>query len=504
MTNRAAFHRAQHIGKPVIGRGKTWLRFDNGDGSSTSVFTIAPLHKGNGSFVLSDEIDTAWVSRTGAWDWEYTSAGFQAFARNIFNAGDLFQFADPVSGASINFDPQSLNWLDRVTFSRQQIAIKQAVAAQASDYILNFPNGWGSGRHFRYEATSKALRKIVTIDSAASLPTPTVSNPWLELEFSLSSSNCDFWLDGVKWQRVNNIRVITTSRIEIRSLDGSQVLWYLSAPVANDAKGKQITGEMEVRRAGGPGALFITIRIPKTWIDAAIFPIEIDPSTDFYAGAGDGQVLHEGTVWATVHDAVDGTTADYTGAVIRPWSRYEDPTYGIQRAFLPIDTAAIPDTDVISAATLNVYVINKSDGDNDGDDWFTVVQGFQASTPALVTTDFDQCGDAISNPTEGIDTGERKDITGISTSAYLQFALNATGRGWISKTGFTLLGLREGHDVINSAIATGADVWNRITIGSSEATGTATDPFLTVVYAPGVYPLPGLQLNQAVQRASVW
>ena len=39
---------------------------------------------------------------------------------------------------------------------------------------------------------------------------------------------------------------------------------------------------------------------------------------------------------------------------------------------------------------------------------------------------------AIDNPTEGVDAGQRKDITNITENAYVSFQLNSAGRSWIN------------------------------------------------------------------------
>ncbi len=143
-----------------------------------------------------------------------------------------------------------------------------------------------------------------------------------------------------------------------------------------------------------------------------------------------------------------------------------------------------------------MYAVSKTNTDNDGTDFLTVTQTSQATHTVLANADYDQCG-AISNPTEGVDSGQRKDITSVTTSAYLIFTLNSTGMGWIKKsgqasactatTGVTCLGVREGHDVTNSAIISGFDVVaeNLVSLSSSEHTGTSQDPYLSVTYSTG-------------------
>jgi hypothetical protein len=215
-----------------------------------------------------------------------------------------------------------------------------------------------------------------------------------------------------------------------------------------------------------------------------------DPHTE--TTTVDGTVRNDARVsWATIHDATTTTNTDGLGGAFPSETVSAYPgtcTYSytangrriVGRAFLLFDTSAIPDTDTISEATLSVYVTATEDSDNDGDDWINVVQSSPASNTDLVGDDFDQCG-SVSNPTEG---ATRKELTGYSINAYSDYALNSTGRSWISKTGVTKLGMREGHDCINSAmsISSGAnDIRNRF----ADYTGTSNDPKLVVTYAAG-------------------
>jgi len=204
-------------------------------------------------------------------------------------------------------------------------------------------------------------------------------------------------------------------------------------------------------------------------------------TASFYSSSGDGHVYKNGSSWDLAHDATTGNSANYTNNVaIAGTSMPTGITYAIYRTFLPFNTAALPDDAVITAASLNVYTDYKSNGDNDGDDWITVVQTNQASTSSLTTADFDNAG-AINNPTEGIDTSERKDITSVSTDQYIILNLNTTGKSWISSTGYTKLGLREGHDVIDSPFAV-AGQQDSFTARTVDFTDTASDPYLQITY----------------------
>jgi len=202
----------------------------------------------------------------------------------------------------------------------------------------------------------------------------------------------------------------------------------------------------------------------------------------YYSGSADGCVGVGGSsakTWATVHHATSGDyiTNTSTGTTAESYESTEGTSYNaILRSFLPFDTSGLPDTATITAATLNIYVTATVDSDNDGYDYVSVVQTTQASATSLVLDDYDQCG-AIQSPQKG---AADIDITGISSSAYLTFTLNATGIGWISLTGWTQLGIREGHDVDDHQILANKD--NGVTYSSSEASGTSQDPYLSITY----------------------
>ncbi len=200
--------------------------------------------------------------------------------------------------------------------------------------------------------------------------------------------------------------------------------------------------------------------------------------TSYYVGVGDGHTEMYALVWDTAHDAVTALYVSYAATTFRIQSRKEAgaANYTIRRGFFPTDTSALPDNAVISAATFYLWADSVINTDNDGDDWVNVVQTSQPDHTLLALADYDLCG-AVDNPTEG---ATRVAMTGISTVAYTTFALNATGLTWISLTDHTLLGMREGHDAIDSPVAEGTN--DVVTARASEYAGTANDPYLSVSY----------------------
>lgn len=215
-------------------------------------------------------------------------------------------------------------------------------------------------------------------------------------------------------------------------------------------------------------------------------------AVDFFAGSGDGYIVHTASTWDSVHDATAGTTADATAVDAYAASNsidFKGVTYDIYRGFLPFVTSSIPATAIVTAASISIYVNLTQNTDNDGADYLTVVQTSQGTHTTLATGDFDQCG-SINSPTEGIDSGQRKDISSISTSAYLTFTLNATGMSWINgngvdapcsaTNGISCFGIREGHDTTDASVV--SNTGNLVRYYASEQTGTSQDPYLSVTY----------------------
>ncbi len=212
----------------------------------------------------------------------------------------------------------------------------------------------------------------------------------------------------------------------------------------------------------------------------------------FISLSGDGFVTNfaNPSTWAAAHDASVGSDADKTSVYFEVGNVVSGTLIIIERAFIPFDTSAIPGGSTVSSSSLTMTQLGTGgDADNDGDDFFTVLQTTQPSTSALTTSDYNDVG-ATSSPTEGSD---RLDLSTNAASKVWFFTLNSTGRGWIATngtpstcgggTGITCLGMREGHDIVNSSIANGA--FNYVDFSSSETALLANKPTLTVIYSAG-------------------
>ena len=167
----------------------------------------------------------------------------------------------------------------------------------------------------------------------------------------------------------------------------------------------------------------------------------------FYSTASDGILSGYNSTYNVVHDAGTGLVYDdFDNLSIGQylWPIQPTPLQVIDRGALFFDTSSLPDTAVITAATLSLY------GDDDMSDTnfdIVVMDGFLLNDP-LVAGDY---GDLLNQTT----SGGVFNTSGFALD-YNDIPLNSAGMGWISKTGMTKFGLRSSRD-ITPTVSTGLE-----------------------------------------------
>ena len=235
------------------------------------------------------------------------------------------------------------------------------------------------------------------------------------------------------------------------------------------------------------GKLFLTKTVTSAFLDKAVYPVYTDHPTDYYAGSGDGYILYdENTLgWDVVHDASAGESAVSTAIIggVTRGSSIQALYRRILRGFIPIDTSGIADTDTISAASLFMWPETKASQFTTDQTYLNIVLATAPTdaTTALVTGDYDLCGD-VNNPAEG---STDKQVGDFNTGSYNEWILNATGITFISKTGVTRFGIRSGHDIedVDPGQDAGSNDDSYIIFSESETAGTGQDPYVAVTAA---------------------
>ena len=198
---------------------------------------------------------------------------------------------------------------------------------------------------------------------------------------------------------------------------------------------------------------------------------------DFILSAGDGVAgqTFGGPSWNTQHDAAGNTNTDSattTGTSITSGS----DGHIINRAFLPADTSAA--SGEVADAIIVLYVTAKTDNYSSNKHVGLVGPTTQVSTSVLQNDDYVDCG-SVDNPNKW---SANILIANINTSASNNFQLNATGIAGMNPGGFSLTGIREGHDIEDAdpGFQTPSDV-AAVTFNTSE--NGSNKPKLTLTLA---------------------
>lgn len=230
--------------------------------------------------------------------------------------------------------------------------------------------------------------------------------------------------------------------------------------------------------------------ISKEELAHAVYPITIGASPEtFYPDAGvasvDGRAFYvstPGVAWATLRNYAIGTGASDADQTIE-WCyilAHETSLWrAITRGIFLFDTAGLPDTCIVSEATLSVYGSSKSDGLS-----ITPDANIYASNPttdtALVVADYSRVSDT---PFSSAIT-----YNAFNTAGYNNFALNADGLAAVNRTGISKFSLRNAnYDVANQPPAWTSEQISQIACHFTEK-GTGFKPKLVVTY----YYLPGV------------
>jgi hypothetical protein len=279
MTNPARDARGkvqeQWPGATVIERGRTWIKHQHPEdpGRFALISSVSPMH-------IKDtdvEIDTAWIDRGVSQDprFEMTLADYNATARSNIQWGDTIKYIEPISGANVIFQPESIRYVNQ-DGSEQYISGIQSVDVQVNDDILFWPGVFGAGRHFQWQAQTTRLQKLFIIDQLSDLPT---IQPWLTGDVSLQASfymkyeGASIWVGGQQWDEQGQFS--TQDKIEFKDAEGN-VLWWIDNPRVFDSDENETLGTFNVIRQSND--IYIQVRVPVSWINTAQFPIYIDPT----------------------------------------------------------------------------------------------------------------------------------------------------------------------------------------------------------------------------------
>jgi hypothetical protein len=204
---------------------------------------------------------------------------------------------------------------------------------------------------------------------------------------------------------------------------------------------------------------------------------KIGHTVSTFAASADGYAARGTTSgWADLRGGAgtfgSNTASEIQFAYVRDNS---DNTLGeMFRSIFVFNTADIPDTDTISSAVLSLFPTAKGDNLSLTPD-LDIVDASPASNTTIATADYNTLGTTV--------YGSKAYGDYVTGGEYNNISLDVSA---ISIDGYTKLGARLSNDTDNSApsvVSDSAETASYFTGYSTDRTGTAADPVLTVTHA---------------------
>lgn len=213
-----------------------------------------------------------------------------------------------------------------------------------------------------------------------------------------------------------------------------------------------------------------------------IFKVEADTFSAF-SGAGDGYVQEDTAATYTTMRNAAGDTADYTTTPLLMRNQRGASNYGAwTRSIFQFDTSSLGAGATVSSSTVYIH----ADAANTQSSFACATATEQVnittvntdSDTTLAVTDYPiaDYGDTILSATTTYTTWD--------TDAYVPFTLNATGLAAINVTAYTAFSVRTGSDIYETNPGCAAFGYRIYGMDTSETAGTASDPYIDIVYTP--------------------
>jgi hypothetical protein len=233
---------------------------------------ISYCDNGDGTITASDK----WINcknSQGLWyhcavwiggDWNFTIIDTGQFNATI-NITDI-------EGTDFDFKTNGSR-LNLVLKKVQNINIKNAITGrfvENGQVVYTF----GEDSRFYYTPTITRLKEEFMLSSA-----DIKTNQDLDVEWRLKDkSDLQIYLDGVQWDgsKTENANTIQFYK------NGKQLVNFIR-PFVQDSNGTFMWLQYNIKNTG---QTFITLNIPKSWLQSAVFPIYIDPTTNLTEGQG--------------------------------------------------------------------------------------------------------------------------------------------------------------------------------------------------------------------------
>ena len=257
------------------------------------------------------EVDNEFKPAIAPWDWQMLDADYHLRVKENFTAGQIIEFE--VDGSTVQLQPMGLEWSNNLA-QIQPISMPQDVVPIVTNPevdmwgttkhqgTITWNNAYGSNIDFEWKSTQRILNKTLTIESLSDLPAPQQyivdgGEPFLRLNLIFDPSiDTEIYVDGNKWDKATKVQ--TFEDIEFRK-DGER-LWSFMPLMYWDSAGNEGQSVATLEKSGNK--LYISVRVPYSWLQTAVYPVFVDADVTIDAAAGTTQhnrAVRGGVFWTS-------------------------------------------------------------------------------------------------------------------------------------------------------------------------------------------------------------
>jgi len=223
--------------------------------------------------------DASIAAQTGSYGYAAHTYGMGAYFKTDSNQPKSVNIVVDGYNFTMDIHTSQLRWYNstyNAIVGMTQEMNPQATVAAVSGNTITYADAW-VGTDLKYEINPMQIKETLVI-RAVSPPSSSIRPDYLQyVSNNYYDSNLKVCANGNCYLHPSNVQFTTQGTIVFQAPNGT-VMFYLSAPYAYDSAGSRANGTYAV--TANNGILLITIRIPRSFLDSAVFPVYFDPTVD--------------------------------------------------------------------------------------------------------------------------------------------------------------------------------------------------------------------------------
>jgi hypothetical protein len=202
---------------------------------------------------------------------------YQAYFKSNSKTANSVMFQNKGYNFSMDISTSQLHWYNSTYNAIIGMVAEmnpQNTVVSTSENTLTYSGAW-INTDLQYQALYDCLKETLIINGV-SAPSSSIKPDYLQYV-----SNCYFnnsltiYANGVGYLHPSSKQFTTNGTIDFNDANNATVFW-LPPPVISDSAGNQTSGLYAV--TANNGILVVNIRMPKSFIDHAVFPLFFDPT----------------------------------------------------------------------------------------------------------------------------------------------------------------------------------------------------------------------------------